>query len=139
MNMMQLAVQLLMNYFGDKVDEDSASNAISRLMGDGQGGIDIQDIIGQMSESGSLSSIAQSWLGDGANQGIGTQQLLEVFGSDKLSQFAQQLGVDTEEGIKGLSDILPQLIDKASSGGNLLESVGGIGGAFNMAKGLFGR
>ena len=35
--------------------------------------------------------------------------------------------------------MLPQLIDKSSSGGDLLDAVGGVGGALNMAKGLFNK
>ena len=33
--------------------------------------------------------------------------------------------------------MLPQLIDKSSSGGDLLNAVGGV--ALNMAKGLFNK
>ena len=35
--------------------------------------------------------------------------------------------------------MLPQLIDKSSSGGDLLDAVGGVGGALNMTKGLFNK
>jgi len=58
-------------------------------------------------------------------------------GSGKLEQFSQELGVSANEGKAGLANILPQLIDKSSAGGSVLESVGGIGGALNRAKGFF--
>ena len=62
---------------------------------------------------------------------------MEMFGGDKLANFANQLGLDQDSANNGLSEMLPNLVDKSSSGGNLLESVGGLGGALDMAKKLF--
>lgn len=87
--------------------------------------------------SGGLASIASSWLGDGGNESINTAQLQEAFGDDKLSAFADNLGVDQENTTQGLSNILPSLVDQGSSGGSLLDSVGGLGGALGMAKNCF--
>ena len=63
--------------------------------------------------------------------------LMEMFGGDKLSDFASNLGVDQNAATSGLSEVLPNLMDKASSGGNILESVGGLSGALDFAKKLF--
>ena len=62
-----------------------------------------------------------------------------MFGSDKISEFASKLGLSEDEAAGGLSEALPQLVDKASSGGSLLESMGGISGALGMAGKLFGK
>ncbi|NRA71528.1 MAG: hypothetical protein HRU24_10930, partial [Gammaproteobacteria bacterium] len=56
---------------------------------------------------------------------------------DKIAAFASSLGVDSDTATTGLSNMLPDLIDQGSSGGNLLDSVGGIGGALDMAKKFF--
>jgi hypothetical protein len=43
------------------------------------------------------------------------------------------------EAAGGLSDALPQMVDKASSDGSLLDSIGGVSGALGMASKLFGK
>jgi uncharacterized protein YidB (DUF937 family) len=62
-----------------------------------------------------------------------------MFGSSKISEFASTLGLSQEEAAGGLSDAIPQMVDKASSGGSLLDSVGGLSGALGMAGKLFGK
>ena len=48
--------------------------------------------------------------------------------------FAASLGTDTGTAASGLADVLPQLMDKASSGGSLLDAAGGVGGLMGAAK-----
>ncbi|MFT6928227.1 MAG: hypothetical protein ACJAZP_003877, partial [Psychromonas sp.] len=62
--------------------------------------------------------------------------LKEVFGGDKLSEFAGNLGLDQESAAQGLSSILPKLVDQSSSGG-VLDMLGGAAGAMDFAKKLF--
>ena len=45
-----------------------------------------------------------------------------------MADAASQLGTDEGSLLDGLKDALPQMVDKASSGGSLLDSVGGLGG-----------
>ena len=62
----------------------------------------------------------------------------DILGGDAISAFASKLGVGDEDAANGLADAIPQMVDKSSDGGSLLDSVGGLGGAVSMAKGLFG-
>ena len=39
--------------------------------------------------------------------------------------------------LSGLEQTVPQVVDKSSEGGSLLDSIGGIEGALKIAKGLF--
>ncbi len=125
---------------GSGLDIGSLTSALSGLTGgnDGDGGFDIGSILSNM-QSGGMADVAQSWLGDGDNQPIEDEQVVNMFGADKISDFASQLGLNESEAIGGLRDALPQMVDNASSGGSLLDSIGGIGGAINMASKLFGR
>lgn len=124
---------------GSALDIDSLTNALSGLTGGGEGGgLDLGGIIGKM-QSGGLADIAQSWLGDGENQAIDDNQVTEMFGSERISEFASQLGLSKDEAVGGLRDAMPQMVDNASSGGSLLDSIGGLSGALNMASKLFGR
>jgi uncharacterized protein YidB (DUF937 family) len=134
MDLMQIATQLLTQQFKDKVSPENAKSALSGLMGDGKGGINITDIISKMSGSGNMASMVGSWLGDGGNDGIQPAQILEIFGGDKIATFSKALGIGEEDASSGLANVIPDLIDKSSSGGNLLSSMGGLGGAMNMAK-----
>ncbi len=137
MDIMKLATDLLTQQFGGAVSAEGAGNAISGLLGDGKGGLDIAGLASQLAANGGLKDVLGSWLGDGANSAINPAQLMEIFGNDKLAAFAGNLGVDQQQATEGLSEVLPNLMDKASSGGNLLDSVGGIGGAMDFAKKLF--
>jgi uncharacterized protein YidB (DUF937 family) len=137
MDLLQIGSQLLAKQLGGDVSEEKAGNALSGLLGDGSGGLDIAGLVGKFASSAALGNIVGSWLGDGGNKSIDPSQLLEMFGGDKLSAFAASLGLNQETATNGLSEVLPSLIDKSSSGGDLLESVGGLGGALNMAKKFF--
>ncbi len=125
---------------GSGLDLGTLTSALSGLTGgnDDNGGFDIGSILGNM-QGGGMADMAQSWLGDGDNQPMEDSHVTSMFGADKISDFASQLGLSESEAIGGLRDAMPQMVDNASSGGSLLDSIGGIGGALNLAKGFLGR
>ena len=88
---------------------------------------------------GSLMSIASSWLGDGNNESISSNQVSEVFDEEKISDFASQLGISNDSALNGLTEALPAIVDKSSSGGSLLDSVGGLDGIMSMASRFFNK
>ena len=144
MNMEQL-VKIGAEAFQSSIGQEIAQSlstgeimsALAGLMpGDGKN-VDLGALIGNMKSSG-LASIAQSWLGDGANRGIDAAQVLSMFGSGSISQFASQLGIDQDTAIEGLKGAVPEMVDKASSDG-ALGKFGGISGVMGMAGKLFGR
>ncbi|PIE56845.1 MAG: hypothetical protein CSA34_02475 [Desulfobulbus propionicus] len=121
---------------GSNLDLQTIISAISGLVG-GEG-FDLAAIVSKL-KAGGLGEIAMSWLGNGTNQGISLDQVKGVFGSEKIDAFAAQLGLNTEEAAGGLSEALPLLIDKASSGGSLLDSFGGVEGVAGLAGKLFNK
>jgi len=126
---------------GSGLDLGSLTSALSGLTGggdDNNGGFDIGSILANMQGSG-MADMAKSWLGDGDNEPMEDSHVTEIFGADKIRDFASQLGLSESEAIGGLRDAMPQMVDNASSGGSILDSIGGISGALNIAKGLFGR
>ncbi len=128
---------------GSNLDIGSLTSALSGLTGGSigsgsSGGLDIASLLGGMQGSG-MGGILSSWLGDGANENISANQVTNLLGSDKVSAFAKQLGLSNEEAIGGLQDAMPQMVDKASSGGSLLDSLGGVSGMMNMANSFFGK
>lgn len=125
---------------GSNLDLQQLVPALSSLLGGNSAGegVDLGALLGRLNSSG-LSSVVSSWLGDGANQGISPSQITSMFGQDNVSAFASQLGLNQDEAAGGLADALPQMVDKGSSGGSLLDAVGGVSGALDMASKLFGR
>ncbi len=123
---------------GSNLDLGSLTSALSGLTGGSDGGFDIGSILSNM-QGGGMADMAQSWLGDGDNAPMEDEHVTNMFGADKIRDFASQLGMSESEAIGGLRDAMPQMVDQASSGGSLLDSIGGIGGAISMASKLFGR
>ena len=122
---------------GSGLDIGNLGSALSNLLGGGQGGLDLSSLVSKFSSAG-LGNLVNSWLGDGANESISADQITEMFGSNKISEFASKLGLSQNEAAGGLTDALPQLVDKASSGGSLLDSIGGLSGVLGAAGKLFG-
>lgn len=111
--------------------------ALMGLLGDGSGKLDLAGLVQRFSSSG-LAGLAQSWLSDGANAPIGGAQLMQVLGAGAIGDFARQLGIDVGSATQGLEAAIPAIVDKASSGGSLLEAAGGVDGLMGMAGKLFG-
>ena len=134
MDLTQLASQLLSDKLGLNIDQATITSAMSSLLGDGSGNIDFAGLASRMASSGELGTILNSWLGDGANAAISADNIMGLLGQDKVADFASQIGTSSGDAASGLADVLPQVMDKASSGGNLLEQAGGIGGLMGAAK-----
>ncbi|MBW3165096.1 YidB family protein [Ferrimonas balearica] len=124
---------------GNLAQDDIVSALAGLLGGNADGsGIDLGAILESLNGAG-LMDLAQSWLGDGENAPFSTDQLGQVFGQDKLSGFANQLGLDQADAENGLTQAIPAMLDSASSGGNLLELAGGAEGILGMVSKLFGK
>jgi len=134
MDLMQLGTQLLSENLGLQVDANTVSSALSGLLGDGQGNVDFASLATKVASSGELGNVLSSWLGDGANQAISPESILSLLGNSNVADFASKVGTDSTTAASGLADMLPQVMDKASSGGSLLESVGGLGGLMGAAS-----
>jgi uncharacterized protein YidB (DUF937 family) len=122
---------------GSNLDSGLLMSALAGLAG-GKGGLDISALISGM-QGGGMGDILQSWLGDGQNNAISPQQISNLISPDQLSTFASQLGLSQDEAIGGLQDAVPKMIDNASSGGSLLDSIGGVSGALGLASKFFGK
>ncbi|MBT8103196.1 MAG: DUF937 domain-containing protein [Gammaproteobacteria bacterium] len=128
MNFKDLAAQILMNKIQGANNSSDAASALESLTS-GSKGFDLGEIVEKFQGSGGdLASKAKSWLGDGANESISATQVQDALGSDKIAAFAEKLGIDGNEAGDKLAQILPELIDKSSQSGNLLNSLGGKGG-----------
>ncbi|PWR22098.1 YidB family protein [Zavarzinia compransoris] len=125
MDIIQTGIQLLKQYFGDKVDVDAIGGALRGLLGGEGGQVDLAGLVGRFTSQSGLQGLVGSVLGGGeAGGSFDPSKILAVFGADKVSGFAQQLGVSTDEAAGGLSAVIPQLLGKVTGGedGGLLGS-----------------
>jgi len=123
------------------LDIEDIANALNGLVGNGQGGLNLGALVGGLSQNG-LGEIVGSWLGNGENKSISVDQITDLLGSDKISEFASQLGLSEESAKGALVDALPQVVDQATSGegtimDEMLAQVGGPQGAMDMLGKMF--
>ena len=125
-----------------ELDTDTLANALGGLLGNSEGGLDLGALVGGLSQNG-LGEIVGSWLGNGENASISMDQITDLLGSDKISEFASNLGLSEESAKGALADALPQVVDQATSGeggimDEMLAQVGGPKGAMDMLGKMFG-
>ena len=112
--------------------------ALLGLLG-GQGGSNqtgLHQIVGTMQANG-LGSIAQSWIGNGANQAITPAQVEQVLSSGQLSQLATQSGLPADQLKTNIAAILPHLVSGLSPNGSLPEPAQ-VQGLVGQLQGVLG-
>ena len=93
----------------------------------------------QKFEQAGLGHVASSWIGTGANHPVSPDQLGGVLGNDMVSNLAKQLGVNPQDALGQLSQMLPQVVDKLTPQGQIPQGdVGGLGGMGDLAGMLGG-
>ena len=70
-------------------------------------------------QQGGLGDLIGSWVGTGQNLPISAEQLQGVLGSDQIAAFAQQFGLSHSDAASQLSELVPQVVDRLSPGGEL--------------------
>lgn len=76
------------------------------------------NIIKELQKSGQ-SRVAQSWVGTGPNEEIAPDALASALGSDTLDALTKHTGIGRADLLAGLSQHLPDLIDKLTPNGRL--------------------
>jgi uncharacterized protein YidB (DUF937 family) len=78
----------------------------------------LQGLVSQLQQAG-LNKQVQSWLGNGPNMGITTDELRAALGNEQVRQLAQYFGVDPDAALKLLAEHLPNVVDQANPNGTL--------------------
>ena len=138
MNLVEMAAQLFLNKLGQQgggLDMQSVIGALQHLLPTKNGELDLAALVAQFTgEGGGLAELANSWLSNGANLNISAEQITSVFGRGPLADFAAQLGLSTDTAASGLADTVPELIDKSSENGSLLNDQ-----MVGLAKSVLGK
>jgi len=103
-------------------DEGSALGRLGGLLGGASAGSVLSgglgELIDRFKQSGH-SQAADSWVGKGANQPIGSTQLEQAIGPDVLNTLSQHTGLSREELLSRLTRELPTAVDKFTPEGRL--------------------
>lgn len=123
------------------LNTDDIAQALEGLVGNGQGGVNLVPFVSGLAENG-LGAIVGSWLAQGENKSISTEEIITLLGADKVSEFASSLGLSNESAQNALAEVIPQVVDKATSGeggimDEMLSQVGGPQGAMEMLGKMF--
>ena len=78
----------------------------------------LQKILGRLQAQGK-SAQAESWVGKGANEPIGAEDVREAMDREDLDRIASQLGISEDEAAAAVAQVLPDVVDQASPDGNL--------------------
>ncbi|WP_442769453.1 YidB family protein [Zoogloea ramigera] len=151
----QLAGQVLGSLAGgDSLQQGGGGQAVllqlamSLLQGQGglgaQGGqLDLGGLIGglvaRFGQAG-LAEQANSWVSAGQNLPVSAEQISQVFGNSALGDMAAQLGMPSEQVAGHLANLLPQVIDGLTPGGQLPAAGGAdLGDALAGLAAMLGR
>ena len=116
---------------------------VGMLAGGGQGGHG-----GQGGAAGGLGALLQqfqaaglgeqvnSWIGTGQNLPLSPDQLQGALGGEQMSQMADRMGLSVGDLGSQMSQMLPQVVDRMTPGGQMPE--GGLGDLGNLGDLLGG-
>ncbi len=99
-----------------EVNLGSLAGSVMGMMSKDSGGI--TGLLDQFQNNG-LGDIAKSWVSKGENMPVSPDQLLSVFGHEKLNGLANQSGMDLQKFLPILTAALPLIIDKLTPDGEV--------------------
>jgi len=78
----------------------------------------LSDLLKQFEQRGQGDTV-DSWVGTGPNKAISPNDLANAIGSDKVKTLMAQTGLSREDLLSGLSEYLPQVVDRMTPKGRL--------------------
>jgi len=85
--------------------------------GGGQAG-GLGGLLAQLQRAG-FGEQADSWVSRGANKPISPDAITQVFGRDGLEQVSRRAGLSPDDASRGLSELLPEVIDRMTPDGDV--------------------
>ena len=95
-------------------------------------------LLEQLQQAG-FSEQADSWVSRGANKPIPPDAMTQIFGRDGIEQISQQAGISEDEASRGLSELLPEVVDRVTpdgdvpDGGSLTNNVQDLARRFGLS------
>src|SRR5262245_53771702 len=99
-------------------NQAQGSNLLAAAMSMLQQGGGLSSVLDQFRGNG-MAAQADSWVGTGANMGLSGDQLQQVLGGSALGNIASQLGMNQGQASSAMAQILPELINQLTPGGQV--------------------
>jgi len=96
--------------------EQGLVTSILEMLSSRQGGL--SGLVGAFQHSG-LGDIVSSWIGTGQNLPVSADQIQQVLGNEQIQALAQKVGIPTESAGPRLAQLLPDIVDKLTPGGQI--------------------
>ena len=78
----------------------------------------LQKILGQLQQNGK-GATGRSWVSTGPNEPVDAADIKAALDQGELAKIAQQLGVSEDEAADAVAQVLPDVVDQATPGGEL--------------------
>lgn len=78
----------------------------------------LQALLGQLQNS-PIGGQVSSWIGGGTNEPVSGEQIADAVGPENVEALADQAGMSPDQVKGGLSELLPNLVDKLTPGGQI--------------------
>jgi uncharacterized protein YidB (DUF937 family) len=82
------------------------------------GGGGLGGLLSQLQQAG-FGDQADSWVSRGANKPIPPDAMSQIFGRDGLEQISRQAGISQDDAARGLSQLLPEVVDHMTPDGGV--------------------
>ncbi len=140
MNLIDVAAEIFkrkLNSSDAGLSVETIVKGLQALLPSKGGELDLQALLAQFAgQGGGFGSLAESWLSNDTNKSISAAQILSLFGQENVNAFASRLGLNTVTAAQALGETLPEVIDRSSLGGKLLDNMQ-VKGAKSLLGGLF--
>jgi uncharacterized protein YidB (DUF937 family) len=115
---------------GGSISTGGAAGGLGDILKSGLGGLlggaatgsvlsgGLNDLLKQLQQSGQ-GEVAKSWVGNGPNHAISSQDLSQALGADQINTLATQTGLSREDLLAGLSQYLPEAVNQLTPDGRL--------------------
>ena len=111
---------------GQVNDAPDAGGGLADILGQvlggagGRGGAagGLGGLLEQLQRSG-YGEQAKSWVSRGPNQPIPPDAMSQIFGREGLESISKQAGVSQDEASRGLSELLPEVVDRVTPDGEV--------------------
>jgi uncharacterized protein YidB (DUF937 family) len=114
---------------GGAPGQTSAGGGLGDILGQVLGGASggggsaggLGPVLAQLQRAG-FGEQADSWVSRGANKPIPPDAMSQIFGREGLEQISKRAGLSEEDASLGLSELLPEVVDRVTPAGDIPDS-----------------
>lgn len=107
--------------------------AVMELLVNRQGGI--SGLLEAFQQKG-MGQLVSSWIGTGANLPVSGEQIQQVFGAEQIQAVADKSGVPPETAKSQMAELLPNIVDRLTPGGQVPQGGDLMSTGMNLLRGV---